>query len=76
MISKELRESIQKMEKLQQAMKNIHLLDLLPEIFENQEKLTKYVEKIDKLHEKFDKMDEKFDKIKTFKEKIETKEQK
>lgn len=61
MISKELRDAIQKIEKLQGAMKNIHLLELLPEIFENQKKLTDYIDKTR-------------DDSKSFKEKIETKE--
>ena len=61
MITNELRIAIQKMEKLQDALKNIHLLDLLPEIFENQEKLIAHIEKMDKV------------KNKDFKEKIETK---
>lgn len=64
MISRELREAIQKIEKLQDTMKNIHLLDLLPEIFENQKTLIAHIEKIDKI------------KNKDFKERIETKETK
>jgi len=60
MISKELRQAIEKMEKLQETLKNIHLLDLLPEIFENQQKLITYIEKMK-------------DDSKSFKEKVEKK---
>jgi len=60
MISRELRTAIQNMEKLQETMKNIHLLDLLPQIFENQTKLIAYIEKMK-------------DDSKSFKEKVEKK---
>lgn len=66
MISKELREAIEKMEKLHDALKNIHLLDLIPEIFENQEKIMKHLKSMDKVKEKIDPSD-------NFKSKIEGK---
>lgn len=60
MITKELRTAIEKIETLREGLKNMHLLELLPQLLENQQKLIDYIEKTK-------------DDSKSFKEKINTK---
>lgn len=55
MISRELHEAIQKIEKLRESLKNIHLLELLPQLMNDQKKLIDYIEKIDKFKDKIEK---------------------
>lgn len=54
MITKDLHEALAKIEKLHEALKNIHLLDLLPELIKNQEKLIKQLEKSDNFKSKLE----------------------